>query len=158
MSWLQTNETDIIQRLESVITAVPVTALPEKNFKFVHPKGTVLVMFTGMAPGRTIAPGVQEVSLKYEVLILSRSLRDHTGLYPLISSALTSLLGWKPSNGSALTLDKANPTGLEESAWGFSMTFSTDSVLVPCLDPAPEYPIIKNSSVSNCGKDCESCQ
>lgn len=157
MSWLQANETDIIERLKGVITSIPVIALPEKSFNFIHPKGTVLVMFTGMTIGRTLAQGVQEVALKYEVLILSRSLRDHTGLYPLIEIVLSSLLGWKSGQGNALTLDKATPTGLDDSAWGFSMTFSTDTILTMCPEPEPDYPSIQNITVSNCGKDCDSC-
>ncbi len=160
MSWLKANETDIIDRLKGVITTVPVKALPEKSFKFIHPQGTVLVMFVGMGVGEKIGPMAQGVSLKYEVAILSRSLHSQSGLYPLIESTLGALLGFKPSHGTTpLSLERAQSADLDDSAWGFSMTFSTDSVLVPCLDNDPEAdaPPMTNISFANCGHECEDC-
>lgn len=159
--WLQAIETEIVERLKTVITGVPVDAMPEKGLNVIHPKGMVLVMFTGINPGQTLDmyTSIQEATLTYEVFIMARSLRDHTGLYPLIKKTLDGLLGWKPAMGKPLRLDKANPTGQEDGAWGFAMTFSTQTMLVPCQeDPDASAPPMNNISFANCGSnECEDC-
>jgi len=163
--WLQSIEEAIVERLKAKITGIQIEALPEKPFNNVHPKGAILVMLAGINPGKTLDmfTSIQEATLSYEVYLKSRSLRDHTGLYPLISQTIDALLGWRPNQAKPLRLEKAFPTGYNDGEWGFSLTFSTETVLVPCQeDPDADVPPMTNISFKNCGNcgceeegDCE---
>ncbi len=157
--WLQVIESEIVDRLKITFPAVPVEALPDKDWNFVHPKGAVLVTLADIkpAPSRSLYVSTHELTLGYEVFLMARSLRDHTGLYPMMFTAFNALLSWKPTGCQPLRLARTMNGGYDDGKWGWSLVFETNYTLVPCLDPATVYPPMKNIDFNNCGEDCNEC-
>ncbi|MBF2055106.1 MAG: hypothetical protein IGS03_16780 [Candidatus Sericytochromatia bacterium] len=160
--WPQAMEAAMVERLKTFMPGVHIEAIPEREWNFTHPRGAVLVMLQGMRPAgqpRNLGAVVQDMTLTFEVNLMSRSMRNHTGLYPMLTLALQALYGWAiPQTTEPLQLAAGGGLSYDEGAWSWNLRFETRFVLVPCPDPDPEYPLIKNISVSNCGEDCESCQ
>ena len=161
MSWLQTIESALVERLRAEVPQTQVEAMPDKSFNFVHPKGTLLVMFAGFSPGQTLDTfaSAQAATLSFEVLAMSRSLRDNVGLYGLVTKTIEALLGFSPATAKPLRLQRAGAVRQEDGVWMLPLTFSTETMLVPCLDNDPEAdaPPMTNISFANCGHECEDC-
>ncbi|PIQ25416.1 hypothetical protein COW20_15255 [bacterium (Candidatus Blackallbacteria) CG13_big_fil_rev_8_21_14_2_50_49_14] len=139
MSWELDIETAIVDRLKIALSPLPVEALPEKQWNFTHPIGAALVVFTGADPG----PGIdlfttaQPVTLSYELVLFSRSLRSGTGLYSLLEASRKALLGWVPPD-SGLTpfrIGRVTNHGQEEGAWSMSIILNTQAVWVDDAEP-----------------------
>jgi hypothetical protein len=155
--WLLALETSIVDRLKLGMGSIPVEATPEKEWKFLHPSATLLVAFNDIKPGALLdaSTSIQEMTLAYEVVVMSRSLRNHTGLYILIIQVLNSLLGWKPPMGSPFTLARAKYVGENDGAWAWSLVFETEHVLVPGLDLTEVAPPMTTIEFKHCREDCE---
>lgn len=131
--WEGLIETALVDRLKTALAPLPVEPLPDKQWNFTHPKGSALVMWSGGDPEKTVDTQIpaQPVTLSYEVLLLSRSLRDGTGLYPMWTATRTALLGWKPLPGLLpLSLARVRPQGYEDGAWRLVCTWSTQAMYV----------------------------
>lgn len=145
-------EQAIIDRLATALDPLPVENLPKQPWNFTHPLGTALVMLTGMDAGATLDVmfSAQELTLSYEVLLLSRSLKDHSGLYPMWLTTRTALLGWTPAGANKpLKFVKLRPQGYQDGAWMWAATFSTEAVLVPNCD-LEEGPLLQQIGVELC--------
>ncbi len=139
MTWEMDIETAIVDRLKIALAPLPVEALPDKPWNFTHPRGAALVVFTGADPaeGVDLYTSAQPVTLSYEVVLLSRSLRDNTGLYPMLQAARKALLGWRPED-SGLTpfhMGRVTNQGYEDSAWRMSLILTTKAMWVDDAEP-----------------------
>lgn len=147
-------EQAIIDRLKTALSPLPVENLPEKPWNFTHPRGSALVMFTGMDPVGNVLDtltSAQKVKLSYEVLLVSRSLRDHSGLYPMWAATRTALLGWKPAGYQPLKFERLRPQPYDEGSWALSCGFSTEAILVPDTEP-DTGPLLQKVSIEFCEK------
>lgn len=135
-------ESAIVAQVKSALD-VPVENVPDKPWKFTHPKGSVLVGFVdGKANGvLDTFTSTQQITLRYEVLMLARSLRSHTGLYRYWTDVRKALLGWEPPGSTPLTLDALRNLGYDDGAWRMSATFTTSILLVPDIEPASGPPL-----------------
>ncbi|PIQ23504.1 hypothetical protein COW36_09035 [bacterium (Candidatus Blackallbacteria) CG17_big_fil_post_rev_8_21_14_2_50_48_46] len=139
MTWEMEIETAIVDRLKIALAPLPVEALPDKPWNFTHPRGAALVVFTGADPaeGVDLYTSAQPVTLSYEVVLLSRSLRDNAGLYPMLEAARKALLGWRPED-SGLTpfrMGRVTNQGYEDSAWRMSLILTTQAMWVDDAEP-----------------------
>lgn len=154
--WLKTIEDSIVNRLKPAFT-FPVQASPEKDFNFIDRVAHILVAFTNIKPGRvrSVDARIQELTLAYEVLIFSRSLRTHTGYYRLIVQVLALLQGWSPEQGQPLNLTAARYVGQKDGGWLWSLVFETEHMLVPVLELADPEPPMTDINIRHCTEDCE---
>lgn len=131
-------ETSIVERLAVAFDPLPVEALPPEEYHFTHPDGAVLVMLTDLDPDETVDTFIvaQPVTLSYEVMLLSRSLRDATGLYPMLRAAKRALLGWKPPEASKpLRLKKGRVRSGQDGEWCLSLMVVTEVMYVADIEP-----------------------
>lgn len=155
--WLKTIEDSILNRLKPAFPSFPVEASPERDFNFTHTLATILVAFTNIKPGKLMSVDfrIQELTLAYEVVIFSRSLRTHTGIYLLIVQVLALLQGWTPAMGNPLTLTEARYLGQKEGSWAWSLVFETEHMLVPVLELADPEPPMTDINIRHCMENCE---
>lgn len=136
--WEGELEKAIVERLKPALAPLPVKPLPEKDARFTHAKGDALVILAGIdgGAGRDMGMFSQQADFSFEVMLRSRSLRDHTGLYRMLTATRLALLGWAPDGGRPLRLVSAKPQGQDDGVWSMAVVFATDAVLV--ADVAPE--------------------
>jgi hypothetical protein len=101
----------MLQELEAAIsdilaqklgTQARVMAFPETPVQQGSPLGVaaVYVRFSGVNLSRHEggrSPYYQSGSVDFEVRVLAKDLRSHTGAYPIIEQILGALAGWKPN-------------------------------------------------------------
>lgn len=96
MLTINTIEQAIVRRIAAVLPNIHVQAYPSNARQFLetfrHVKGAVLVQYTGrereyLAPTR----GKQKISV--EISVISKSLHDHTGVYPLLDASFLAVSG-----------------------------------------------------------------
>lgn len=156
--WMQQIEDAIVEKLRSALTPLPVAALTDKP-NFIHKQGDALVMLVGMRPknknSQALNTSLQEITLTYEVYLRSRSLRNHTGLYPMLNASMQALIGFRPGAAQHLTLANSAFDNHEDGVWSWVLSLETDTWLVPCLETA-DGPLFDSATFSNCC-DCEDC-
>ncbi len=156
LPWMQQIESAIVEKLKPALAPLPVEAVSEKTH-LVHAFGDALVMLTGMRPktqSRALNTSLQEITLTYEVYLRSRSLRNHTGLYPMLAASLQALVGFRPAFGQPLTMANSSSAGQDDGVWAWSLNLETDTLLAPCLEVAADGPLFKSATFGNCC-DCE---
>lgn len=159
LPWVEQIESAIVDRLKAKFPELSVEALDEKNFRFTHPKGAILVGWVALDVNSIgdIGQSVHDIGPNFEVVLKSRSLRDRIGLYQMLVGTIGALLGWVPVLGKPLALKRALNGGYDDGAWQAVLTFSTGLVLVPELEPETATPMT-TIQFNNCGEDCEECQ
>lgn len=119
-------ETALIDKLTEMLPRFRVEAYPDnpENYRLVHPTGALLVRYAGETTEDT---GVQQALVQFErsvwnVVVVSRGLRDHTGAYPVIDAVKDGLGGQIISGG---TLRPAGVRFLSESGgvWYHAVAF-----------------------------------
>ena len=162
--WMQEIEDDIVEKLKPALAPLPVEAVSDKPI-FINKEGDALVMLVGMRPkgkvSQALNTSVQEITLTYEVYLRSRSLRNHTGLYPMLNAAMQALIGFRPGAAQHLTLANSAFGDHVDGVWSWILSLETDTLLVPCLETA-DGPLFESATFSNCceceeEEDCE-CQ
>jgi phage gp37-like protein len=98
-------ETALINKLAELFPQLKVEAYPDnpESYRLVHPIGALLVRYAGEVSEDT---GVQQILVQFErsvwnVVVVSRGLRSHTGAYPVID-AVKDGLGGKIISGGTL--------------------------------------------------------
>lgn len=88
----------LISRLKSQIGDVAIEPFPDdpEEYKLLHPTGALLIRFAGGDFGESKVDGLirQRVKLQYDVVAVSRNLRDHYGAYHLLDLTLQALTGF----------------------------------------------------------------
>ncbi len=138
LPWEQQIEAGIVARLTTALAPLPVEPLPDKTWRFVHPKGAALVVLSGIDPDESVDlyAVAQPVLLTYDIVLLSRSLRDGTGLYALLAATRKALLGWVPLPGlTPLKFGKVRNEGQDEGAWRISTSVKTQGLWVDDAEP-----------------------
>lgn len=88
----------IVAQLQAEISEVHIAPFPDNpdEYNLLHPKGALLVRFAGSDFQESTVTGLvrQRVKLQYDVIAVSRNLRDHYGAYDLLDQAITALTGF----------------------------------------------------------------
>ncbi len=90
-------ENAIIMRLQAQVTTVPTEGFPEKpeQYKLRHKDGVLLVSYSGSkysqpSQGNAV---VQDRRLEWDIILVFRHLREHTGAYDILDAVRTALTG-----------------------------------------------------------------
>lgn len=158
-------EKSIVQRITAALTLsgqqypkVDVLAWPNKprEYKMTHPHGCVMVIYKGskFTSDKSIGGHFVERAAHFELGILSRTLREANvpdatsagrGIYELLDSCRTVLLGWQPGLASnVIELRAEEFDDYVEGTWGYSLKFAVPMVTLsargcpsmPLADPA----------------------
>lgn len=158
--WPDVIENAIVERLKLFLPGFAVSPMPDKEWRFTHARGDVLVGFVGIDPDppKSTSTPIQDADLTYEVVLRARSLKDRSGLYAMVVQALGGLLGWKPPLTKPLELSRGQNAGYDDGVWRFLLVFKTSFILIPLLDPPTEVPpLMKIFELKRCPEDCQ-CQ
>jgi hypothetical protein len=131
-------EQGIIDRLKAKITLFAVEAFPDNPdaYNLAHVNGALLVRYGGTNYGKPVhmGPVIQTGETLFEVNIIVRHLRTHTGAYSAIDQVKAALIGYVPKDGCT-RLTAVRDEFIEQSSglWQYAVTFRTklDTVEVP---------------------------
>lgn len=151
MSILGDIENEIVSRLTGVLTLpnqeypkVDVQAWPAspKDFKMIHPFGCVLVVYkdSKFKAGSTGGHFV-DTDAEFEVSVIARTLREPNapelpepigvGMYDLLESCKTALLGWQPVDASAaMQIHGERFSDYTEGGWTYTQLWRVPMVTV----------------------------
>jgi hypothetical protein len=144
-------EASIVTQLRAALHPVTVDLLPDKEREPRYPNGGVLVAYHSSRFGNTRSTDdavVQEEIMTFDVTLLSRSLRDHTGIYPLMRGAKAALLGFRPPHGGQLTLKNAQFVERENMVWVWSLEFETTTMMIS-VSPDEDLPLLKHLTMQD---------
>jgi hypothetical protein len=92
-------ETAIVNKLKDALSDLLVEAYPDhpSSFKMIHPKGAVLVHYSGskFLPSLFEEVIVQERKVSYDLILLNRSLRGNGGIYDTMDKVRETLTGFQ---------------------------------------------------------------
>ena len=92
-------ETAIVNKLKAALTDLLVEVYPDNpsSFRMIHPKGAVLVHYSGSKfnPSLFEEVIVQERKLTYDLIVLNRSLRGNSGIYETMDKTREALTGFQ---------------------------------------------------------------
>lgn len=134
VDFLNTVEAAIVERLKTVFAGFEVLPFPKapKNYRFIHPRGAVLVVYRGSTYKRPEDTHItaQERNLRWDVTIIARDLRSHTGAYAMTEKAIASLLGWEPPDCDRMALERDAFENEEDGVWQYGLTFSAVTMAI----------------------------
>lgn len=121
-------EKAIVARLSGAITEVKVEAFPDKpdGYRMTHPRGVVLVAFgraTYSAPKATDIV-VQERRLEWDVTLLFRQLREHSGAYGHLDAARMALTGWRFPGATKMFPVREQFVSQHQGIWTYTLTLA----------------------------------
>ena len=103
MNPLDSIETAMVERLKAAMPRLMVQGFPDRpdHFHCTHPVGVALVCYRGSAFGAPVGAGAiqQERTLRFEITLMVRNLRDHGGAYEHLEAARMALMAWVPIPG-----------------------------------------------------------
>lgn len=121
-------ETALVDRLKLVLPGYAVEPFPDKpaSYRLLSPKGAVLVVYrgSGLSPTQDVGMIVQERVLQYDITLLTRDLRSHTGAYALLDVLYQSLLGFAPPNCGKIWIERDGFVSQEDGVWQYEITLA----------------------------------
>lgn len=121
-------ENSIIDRLKAKIQGLLVEAFPEKpsEYKLLHPKGALLVSFSGSVfsdpqPTDVI---VQDRKMEFDVTIATRDLRGHKGAYTFLEAARIALTGYQIAGCSKIYPRREGFISEANKTWQYGIRFA----------------------------------
>jgi len=140
-------ESEIVARLAAKVAALPTQAYPDNpdTFSLMSKAGMILVHYGGSTYGPLLStdPVVQERRTSWNIVIVVRNLREHTGAYEVLDAVRAAIIGWKPSDG-----DKAIPVKEEyinetSGIWQYGITIEIPTISVEEKE-AEVLPVLKH--------------
>lgn len=121
-------ETAIIGKLRSGIEDVAVEPFPDKpsEYALIHPKGALLVSFSGSTfsdpkPTEVI---VQDRRMEFDVTVATKNLRTHTGAYALLEAARVTLTGYQIPGASKIYPRREGFISEKSGTWQYGIRFA----------------------------------
>ena len=160
MSLIADIEAAVVARLRTALTltgqahpVVDVEPWPDDPvaYRMRHPCGAVLIMYHGARYAEsTTARQVVQYEALFELGLLSKTLRapvvggvsgdPDTGVYTLLDSCRSALLGWRPDGAANITrLVKEDYEGYREGVWSYSLSVALPMIAVVDREPAPGF-------------------
>lgn len=138
LPWEHDIEQALVERLNDALNPLPVEPLPEKQWKFTHPKGAALVMWSGAQGDQTVDIYIQAqpAVLTYTVVLFARSLRNAAGLYPMWAATRQALIGFQPNGLKPMRLVNVRFGDVEDtSVWTLVSTWQTEAMYMADENP-----------------------
>ena len=125
----QSLEANIVSRIQAYITGVDIMPLPEVDIDVllpsVHGKITVAYKGSDYDPSDTYDAVAQPERISFELIVQSRKLRGTTGIYNLLSTIKSALLGWQTPVSEKIQFSKSTYVAHENGVWTYVLTLST---------------------------------
>lgn len=122
-------EAAIVNRLKTTLPDLLVEAYPDNpsTFKMIHPKGAVLIHYSGSKFNSSLFEEViiQERKLTYDLIILNRSLRSNGGIYETMDKIRESLTGYQYDPTTKFYPIDEEFILEENGLWQYAMRFET---------------------------------
>jgi hypothetical protein len=147
-------EAAIVTRLLSwpALADFAVEAWPERisEYRFTSPTGAVLVAYKGSRYGKPFSADVvaQERDLEFELHLLVRNLRDHSGGYEVLDEIRKALTGWvAPGASSGAYIIREGFSTEENGVWEFASHICIPTVSVQAEPPTTDAPILGGGEI-----------
>lgn len=122
-------ETAIVNKLKIALPDLLIEAYPDNpsSFKMIHPKGAVLVHYSGSKfnPSLFEEVIVQERKLTYDLIVLNRSLRGNSGIYETMDKIREALTGFQYEDTTKFYPIDEEFILEENGLWQYGMRFET---------------------------------
>lgn len=122
-------ESAIVNKLKAALPNLLVEAYPDNpsSFKMIHPKGAVLVHYSGSKfnPSLFEEVIVQERKLTYDLIILNRSLRGNSGIYETMDKIREALTGFQYDDTTKFYPIDEEFILEENGLWQYGMRFES---------------------------------
>lgn len=140
---------DAISAIEAAITlrlAEPLQPLAVEPFpgdpaayKLGSRKGAVLVVYRGsrLSKSQSTAAIAQERTLLFDLVVMVKDLRSHTGAYPVIQTLYRQLQGFKPAGAARVWIERDSFVEHEAGVWTYLVTVATRMLAIETQDGAP---------------------
>jgi hypothetical protein len=123
-------EDAIINKLKADITDLQIEGFPEDydQYQFLHPKGAILVAYSGSDYTKSaVLDRVSQIqTLHFDILLISRGLRTHTGAYTYLDQIRASLTGYQPTGLSKVYPTKEEFVDQETGIWRYNISVSVN--------------------------------
>jgi len=127
-------EDAIVSRLKAKIPDLLVESFPAKpsEFRLLHSKGAILVRYRGArysAP-ETIGAVVQDRTMEFDVVIVTRNLRDHSGAYGYLDAVRLAMTGFQVPGCGKCYLTREEFIDETDGIWqhGVTVTMSAPNI------------------------------
>ena len=122
-------ETAIVTQLKEFLPDLLVEAYPDhpSSFKMIHPKGAVLVHYSGskFMPSLFEEVIVQERKVSYDLILLNRSLRGNGGIYDTMDKVREALTGFQTEDTTKFYPLEEEFILEENGLWQYGMRFES---------------------------------
>lgn len=122
-------ETAIVNKLKVALPDLLVEAYPDNpsSFKMIHPKGAVLIHYSGSKfnPSLFEEVIVQERKLTYDLIVLNRSLRGNSGIYETMDKIREALTGFQYDDTTRFYPIDEEFILEENGLWQYGMRFES---------------------------------
>lgn len=122
-------EKAIIDKLKENITDMAVEAYPDNpdTYKLIHPKGAILVHYSG---SKFLNPMYEEViiqerKINYDIIIVAKSLRGNGGIYETMDKVRETLTGFKNQDTLKMYPIDEEYIHQDNGLWQYGMRFET---------------------------------
>lgn len=122
-------EKAIIDKLKDNITDVAIEAYPDNpdTYKLIHPKGAILVHYSGskFMPSLYDEVIIQQRKLTYDIIILAKSLRGNGSIYETMDKVRETLTGFKYQDAIKMYPIDEEYIHQENGLWQYGMRFES---------------------------------
>lgn len=133
---IRTGETGIVERLKAKAGNVQIEAFPDnpKAFRLTHQVGALLVAYQGSKYSAPMDAGeaVQERTMTFDIIVVSRSLTAHEGALDLLEAARLAVVGHRIQGfKSPIRIQRERFIGREEMLWNYAISLEMDTFSIP---------------------------
>jgi hypothetical protein len=117
-------EMAILEQLQEDITEYQIELFPDNvsEYDLIHPNGSILIVYAGT--NYTNPKMIQQLAfVDYNLIVLSRNLRSHTGAYAIIDKARKSITSMNINNSSFFCKSEKFVSN-ENDIWIYELSFS----------------------------------
>lgn len=133
-------EAALVETLRQALPEFQVEPFPEEpeEYDFIHPLGAVLVQYDSadFQGDRALACTALPASLLFNVVVLTRNLRQHHGSYATLERVRRALLGLKLPGWEQVKQTRESFLAEEDGVWSFVQSYSVQTLV---LQAYPNY-------------------
>lgn len=134
-------EAAYVERLATPLKPLTVEPFPGDpgSYKLGNRKGAVLVVYRGSRLGKSqsTAAIAQERTLLFDLVVMVKDLRSHTGAYPVIQAIYRQLQGFKPAGAARAWIERDGFVEHDAGVWTYTVTVATRVLAVAHQESAP---------------------
>ena len=133
-------ENTLIARLQANLPELVVEAFPDNpsEYEFIHPVGAVLVQYdsSSFSDDYCLAFTAQKRTMKFNVVSLTRSLREHNGCYDVLERVSQTILGLKLDGFEQFKQETDSFSDEVDGVWTYVQSFVVKGLY---LQQLPNY-------------------